>query len=288
MQFLFPFLLLMACCDGHSPDIASRQVLIDSSQEASSKAFTKERVPYGSDSLLPQQAKVIHVFVALCDNKYQGIVPVPAAIGNGQDAANNLYWGCAGGVKGYFKKQADWKLVASFKSISRIIPERIVFKHTRMNAYLVADAYDGSAIKQCTIDFFRAAAGKDNRWLVAGKDSIAIGGSAQLIAYTGHDGLMDFSLSEYPKQANQAKRETIILACISQRFYRTGITQSGASPLLWSTGLMSPEAYTLEAAVAGWLLNEPPARIRERAAKAYDRFQHCGFKGAFRLLVTGW
>ncbi|RYD88183.1 MAG: hypothetical protein EOP54_27665 [Sphingobacteriales bacterium] len=27
--------------------------------------------------------KVIHVFVALCDNKYQGIVPVPKAIGNG-------------------------------------------------------------------------------------------------------------------------------------------------------------------------------------------------------------
>ena len=35
--------------------------------------------------------KIIHVFVALCDNKYQGIVPVPKAIGNGQYPANNLY-----------------------------------------------------------------------------------------------------------------------------------------------------------------------------------------------------
>ncbi|WP_176700834.1 hypothetical protein [Gilliamella sp. Fer4-1] len=39
------------------------------------------------------KAKVIHVLVALCDNKYQKIVPVPKAIGNGQDPKSNLYWG---------------------------------------------------------------------------------------------------------------------------------------------------------------------------------------------------
>ncbi|WP_431199255.1 hypothetical protein ACQ86K_29370 [Mucilaginibacter sp. P19] len=48
--------------------------------------------------------KVIHVFVALCDNKYQGIVPVPPAIGNGQDPETNLYWGSDNGVRTYFKK----------------------------------------------------------------------------------------------------------------------------------------------------------------------------------------
>ncbi len=37
------------------------------------------------------KSKVIHAYVALCDNLHQGIVPVPKAIGNGQDAANNLY-----------------------------------------------------------------------------------------------------------------------------------------------------------------------------------------------------
>ena len=37
------------------------------------------------------QTKTIHVFVALCDNENQGIVKVPAVIGNGQDARNNLY-----------------------------------------------------------------------------------------------------------------------------------------------------------------------------------------------------
>ncbi|HST23582.1 MAG TPA: hypothetical protein VLR90_20895, partial [Blastocatellia bacterium] len=36
--------------------------------------------------------RVIHVLVALCDNEHQGIVPVPAKIGNGDDPQNNLYW----------------------------------------------------------------------------------------------------------------------------------------------------------------------------------------------------
>lgn len=30
-------------------------------------------------------ARVLHVLVALCDNEHQGIVPVPAKIGNGDD-----------------------------------------------------------------------------------------------------------------------------------------------------------------------------------------------------------
>ena len=41
----------------------------------------------------PRSFKVVHVFVALCDNRHQGIVPVRAELGNGQDPRTNLYWG---------------------------------------------------------------------------------------------------------------------------------------------------------------------------------------------------
>lgn len=276
MRLLLPFLLLMACNDRDKPTVADHSL------------FTAQGTAIQADTLIPNKAKVVHVFVALCDNKYQGIVPVPASIGNGQDPASNLYWGCAGGVKGYFKKHASWKLISTTRKISPIILERCVFKHKTANAYIVADAYDGAAIKACTIDFFKAAAGRNNQLLPVNGDTIGIGGSAQLIAYTGHDGLMDFSLQDYPAKLNDAKRETIILACISQRFFKEGIRQAGATPLIWSTGLMSPEAYTLEAGIAGWLAQETSAQIRQRAAIAYDRYQHCGVKAASRLLVTGW
>ena len=52
--------------------------------------------------------RVVHVFVALADNQHQGIIPVPPALGNGQDPQRNLYWGAAYGVKTYFKASEDW------------------------------------------------------------------------------------------------------------------------------------------------------------------------------------
>src|SRR5688500_17366703 len=56
--------------------------------------------------------KVVHVFVALCDNEHQGIAPVPAKLGDGRDPANNLYWGAMYGVKTFFRRSPDWKTVA--------------------------------------------------------------------------------------------------------------------------------------------------------------------------------
>ena len=53
-------------------------------------------------SVFDTSFKTIHILTALCDNKYQGIVPVPKSIGNGQDPKNNLYWGCQNGILTYF------------------------------------------------------------------------------------------------------------------------------------------------------------------------------------------
>src|SRR6266700_3699413 len=91
-------------------------------------------------SLFAQKApRVVHVFVALADNQNQGIVPVPAALGNGLDANRNLYWGSAGGVKTYFRRAAEWKLLTSGQGPKAEILERCVFKHRTENVYLVAD-----------------------------------------------------------------------------------------------------------------------------------------------------
>src|SRR5262245_64022672 len=92
---------------------------------------------------------LIHVLVALCDNKYQGIVPVPARIGNGDDPGNNLYWGAKFGVKTFFKRAGDWKLIAESRNPRAPILERLVFKHQTKDIYLIADAYRGREIKRC-------------------------------------------------------------------------------------------------------------------------------------------
>ncbi len=51
---------------------------------------------------------------------------------------------------------------------------------------------------------------------------------------------------------------------------------------------MAPEAYTLKSALDGWIAGETNDQIRDRAADAYDKYQHCGARAAHRLLVTGW
>ncbi|GGD22685.1 hypothetical protein [Hyunsoonleella pacifica] len=232
--------------------------------------------------------KSIHVFVALCDNINQGIVPVPAKLGNGQDPKNNLYWGAMFGVKSYFKRSKDWTLVSSIKNPESHILERILFKHSTTNTYLLADAYDGKHIKQSTKDFLEATAGRNPISVTNGTQKFKFGGSANLIAYIGHDGLMEFDVTGNFEPIDKKNRDAIILACASKPYFKPYLNSTKANPLVWSTGLMSPEAYTLKWALDGWVKDETDLEIRERAAKAYNHYQKCGIKGAKRLLVTGY
>jgi len=234
-----------------------------------------------------ETTKTIHVFVALCDNKYQGIVPVPKAIGNGQDPANNLYWGCAYGIKSYFKKSTEWKLLKTQK-LDKIRMERLVFKHTRKNYYLVADAYDGQYIKKTTTDFLYSAAGQLKDTIRINKTTIGINGNAKMVAYIGHDGLMDFQLNENFSNIDGKQRDAIILACISKKYFAPHLVQAKANPIVWSTGLMAPEAYVLHDALSSYVSGGTAEQARSKAAVAYSKFQKCTQKAAKNLLVTGY
>lgn len=237
---------------------------------------------------LQAQTKIIHILTALCDNKNQGIVLVPVAIGNGRDPAKNLYWGAGFGVKTFFKKQTDWKLLKQIENPSESILERLVFKHVKQDAYLIADAYDGAEIRQTTDDLLLYASGRKKCTIKADNFVLEAGKSADLVVYVGHNGLMDFSLSEYPTKADDKKRQVIILACASKNYFASALKKTGAQPLLWTTNLMCPEAYTSDAAIDAWLQNKTNVEIREAAATAYHKYQKCGLRGAKSLLVTGW
>ena len=234
--------------------------------------------------------RVVHVFVALADNQHQGIVPVPPALGNGSDPQRNLYWGARFGVKTFFKSSEEWQLLFSSRGPKEAILDRCVFKNRNEDVYLVADAYQGSEIKSAVTDFLSAAAGissENIRVKLNSVDvSIAAGGAADLLAYVGHDAFMDFQISPIAGTKGSKPRRTIILACASKAFFSPYIHQTGAEPLLWTTGLMAPEAYTLKAALNGWIANEGGEAIRHRAAQAYDKYQERGARAALRLFAT--
>jgi hypothetical protein len=99
---------------------------------------------------------------------------------------------------------------------------------------------------------------------------------------------MDFKLPRIARQKNARLRQAIILACASKNYFSESLRASGAYPLLWTTNLMAPEAYTLKSALDGWILGESNEQVRGRAAAAYDKYQKCGISAARRLLVSGW
>lgn len=233
-------------------------------------------------------SRVIHVLVALCDNENQGIVPVPAHLGNGEDPARNLYWGAAYGVKTHFSKSPNWTKVAEFQKPKDNVLERIVFRHKVHDVYLIADAYRGSEMKQMVSDFFSAVSGQRLENIAIENVKLQGLGSSDLIAFVGHNGLMDFSFDEPVRKMDDEEREAIVLACASRNYFSKHLRSSGAKPLLWTTNLMAPEAYILHDAVEGWARNESDEQIRSRGAGAYAKYQRIGKKAADGLLVTGW
>lgn len=104
--------------------------------------------------------RLIHVFVALADNQHQGIVPVPAALGNGDDPARNLYWDAAFGVRTFFRESPEWKEIASVPHPKTYILGRSIFQEKAGRVLLVADAYRGSEIKPALTDFFSRTCGR--------------------------------------------------------------------------------------------------------------------------------
>lgn len=98
---------------------------------------------------------------------------------------------------------------------------------------------------------------------------------------------MDFKLPAVPQWRDERRRKAIILACASMQYFANPLRQTGATPLVWTTDLMAPEAYVLSAAIDGWMKNESDENVRLRAATAYNKYQNCGMKAANRLFDTG-
>ncbi len=238
---------------------------------------------------LAAQTRTVHVMVALCDNETQGIVPVPASIGKGDDPDRNLYWGAGYGVKTFLdKRTADWVLVKKLESDYSYILDRRLFKHRTQDVYLLAEAYHGAHMKDCLEDFLHAADGQGARVeCTSDGEKLYFGGKANVLSFIGHNGLMDVQPDVSFREAKTLRPKVIILGCYSKMYFEPYIQQAHTKALLWTTHLMAPEAYTLKAALDGWMRDESGQQIRERAAQAYHQYQKCGIRGARNLFATG-
>ena len=278
--------IILAVCIG-----AISAAACSSSIPASTSAGPTVATSTAESPVATNKFSVIHVFVALCDNVNQGIVPVSASLGNGDNPATNLYWGAAFGIRTFFSRSKDWELISQSSPETEVL-ERLIFKHKQRELFMIADAYRGKEIRKTTVDFLDSAAGRAGETIKVktrnGEVNLHTHGSADLVAYIGHNGLMDFDLPTSPTGRDQRERRAIILACASKQYFDKALIKTGATPLLWTTNLMAPEAYVLAAAIEGWANKESDEAVRARAAAAYHKYQNCGLKAAHRLFATGW
>ncbi|HPC94575.1 MAG TPA: hypothetical protein PLU87_06520 [Sedimentisphaerales bacterium] len=144
----------------------------------------------------------------------------------------------------------------------------------------------GREIKKAVRDFLDAAAGKNPTTLPCGADSLGLHGAADLVVYVGHNGLMDFIVAQPQREPDAGTRQAIILACKSKPYFGPRLAELQCRSVLLTTGFMAPEAYTLDAAVAGWLARESGLQITDRAACAYHKHQKCGLTAARRLFFA--
>jgi hypothetical protein len=213
--------------------------------------------------LIHAEPRRVEVFVALCDNASQGIVPVSARIGDGNKPDENLYWGCTDGLKAWFRASRQWKLVKREK-VSEVILERLTFQHTQDDVALIAHAYRGREIRKCLEDFETALAA----------------GQADLVAYIGHNGLMDFELplpvktsSRDGERGHRPRTGAIVLCCKSAAYFQDRIMRLGGKPLLLTDQFMYPGSFLLHDAVEVWRGDGDQQEMRAVAGKAYARNQ---------------
>lgn len=242
--------------------------------------------------LFPVEYKTIHIIVALCDNENQGIVPVSKKLGDGKNPNTNLYWGALYGVKTTFKKSSSWKLIKQYKNLNTKIAERVIFKHHNSHTFLIADAYYGDKIKDAIIDIIHSGYGEKNEMLKIHYNSkdieLGIYGESDLLTYAGHNGLMELEYHYNSKIKDEKVRDLILLACSTQRYFKEQFYNTKVNPILVTTGLMAPEAYTLESVFEGWILSETKEELLLRAAKAYSKYQKCSLKAAEKLFDHKW
>lgn len=237
-----------------------------------------------------ESSRVIHVFVALCDNKHQGIVPVPDALGNGQDPDNNLYWGAMYGVRTFFRRSEHWReILNTSENLSKGVLRRSVFELREASPplFVVADAYDGRSMKECLSDFLRALGGASKLDVSVKDRSLAAGSASQLICYVGHNGFMDGDVSDPVINEKGSMPQYIALACKSDMYFRSKINSMGNKPVLTTASFMAPEAYVLDAALREWGTTGSAERICAAATRAYAKYQKISEKAARKVFVVG-
>lgn len=232
---------------------------------------------------------VIHVFLPMYGyNASRNTVYQDWA--DGTNPKSNLYWGAGYGLKTYFKRYDNWKLIYEKDSISEFVAERVVFAKNFTNkaqVYLIADAYFGYGMEFCLNDYFSAIWEENTDSVNILDKAIPANGNADLIVFNGHNGLLDYEIVLKNKKCVNQK-ETAIICCGSYCNFIDKIKLYHTFPLITTLDAIPAEAYILASIIEPWAMLKSDEEIRQNVMRKYISIHHCTKEDADRIFVTGF
>ncbi len=237
------------------------------------------------------EALIVHLFVPLCDNIHQGIIPTTESLGNGLSLRSNLYWATSKGIKRYFKSLPDWKLLESKLDIDTNVLERVIFKKNYKNnaiVYLIADAYRGDRMNNCLSDYFNALSGNRLDSITIEHEKYEIATNADLFIFNGHNGLMDDHPDILPSKTHTPK-DAVAIACASHDFFKGYYEFTNSYPLVNTTNLLYPGAFIAEGIINAWAELSSAQACKTSAGQAYYKHKpKSGPNGSQNLFCFGY
>jgi hypothetical protein len=222
-----------------------------------------------------QTRKKARIIVSLADNANQGIVPIKASLGNGQDAKNNLYWGALYGAKTYFKRMESWTVRQKDIQAGDILDAFALTHVAFPDSEISFEAWDGAAQKNSVKAYLSELRESDSE--------------NELVGFIGHNALMDLFVANLPvtkaaqRRNLERQRKGIVIACNSAPYFEPHHRAIGIESYVMTRGLMAPEAYVLEGILLAWLKNQTSQASRLEAAKKYAEYQKIPLRAAKRL-----
>ena len=234
------------------------------------------------------------VYVALCDNDAQGIVPVKnRAICDGEAPEQNLYWRTRGGIASYLRAQLYRELeytqlasgpIAIRARFSKVLPaKRTLRAHgiAQVPVELTALAYRGAQIGPAMFDFVRAV----QHAPAHGEDA------PHVVGYIGHDYLLDPHDADALRRARSGdstvEQGVFALSCFGEQLLRPVLTRPGAHILVLNRNLTYPGAWTIGGLLAGLAQSGSHATIHRLAAQHFAEGQNKPLGAILRAFSAG-
>lgn len=232
---------------------------------------------------------VVQVHVPLCDNTI--IACGNARLGDGDAPARNLYWATSEGFLGWFgRRGSDWRQVLAAdgaavgeadvldlrvwrREVATSAAWRAAGAPRRIAVYVVAQAWRGRAIDRALARYAADLYGARTQAITLTDGTVlAAGGDAHVVAYVGHNRLMDldrFDWRAIAARGDQRSRGVIAIACHTAPYMQDVVPGPRQVPLVLTRDFLLASAAALEGAVTAYAQGGDYAAVRRGAAQGY-------------------